>query len=255
MGRSLNQNNINFYNMHGWVVEKNIFSDGEIKNIKKEINSFLKENIKSYHGRDINFFNDVPDINTVNSFHRMDDCPFVKKLALNSKIYDISKKYLNSKKPDLRACELFAKPRLNGLPAPIHQDNFYWCVNDANALTVWLALDETNEKNGGVFYYDGSHKYGIFEHVPSYAKGSSQKIKNSKTLKKYEISTPKLNIGDCVIHHCLTAHGSKENKSKKNRRGLTFQFKSENSFYDDELKIIYEKSLNSQILRRNSNIK
>ena len=41
----------------------------------------------------------------------------------------------------------------------------------------------------------------------------------------------------------------------KNRRGLTFQFKSENSFYDDELKIIYEKSLNSQILRRNSNIK
>ena len=67
-------------------------------------------------------------------------------------------------------------------------------MNDANALTVWLALDETNEKNGGVFYYDGSHKYGILEHVPSYAKGSSQKIKNNKALKKYKISTPKPNI-------------------------------------------------------------
>ena len=40
MGRSLNQDSIDFFNMHGWVVEKNIFSEGEIKNIKKEINVF-----------------------------------------------------------------------------------------------------------------------------------------------------------------------------------------------------------------------
>ena len=255
MGRSLKKENIEFYKSHGWVVERKIFSDTEIEKIKKEINIFLKKNINIYNGRDINFFNDTPDINNINSFHKMDDCSFIKKIDLNSKIYDISKKYLNSKKPDLRACELFAKPRLNGLSAPIHQDNFYWCVNDANALTIWLALDETSEKNGGVFYYDGSHKDGVFEHVPSYAKGSSQTIKNKNTLEKYNISIPKLNIGDCVIHHSLTAHGSKENKSKNNRRGLTFQFKSENSFYDNELKIIYEKSLNSQILSRNSNFK
>ena len=69
--------------MDGWL-KKIYFQKVKLKIYKKKL-MFLKENIKSYHGRDINFFNDKPDINTVNSFHRMDDCSFVKKLALNSK--------------------------------------------------------------------------------------------------------------------------------------------------------------------------
>ncbi len=245
------KNKINFFNANGWVIEREIFSSGEIKKIKEEIDSFLRDNINNYKGRDINFVNDVKDLNNLNSFHKMDDCNYIKKIALNSKIYEISKKYLSSKKPDLRACELFAKPKLYGLSAPVHQDNFYWCVNDANALTIWLALDDTCEENGGVFYYDGSHKGGILEHTASFAKGSSQKIKDYAQLKTYNLSIPKLNKGDCIIHHSLTAHGSKENKTDKNRRGLTFQYKSEKSFYDNKLKLKYENSLNIQILSRN----
>ena len=251
MERSLNKDNLTFFNNNGWVVERNIFSISEINTIKEKINIFLKKNMSEYKGRDINYFNEVPSIENINSFHKMDDCIFIQKLALESKIFEISKRYLGSKKPDLRACELFAKPKWNGLSAPVHQDNFYWCVNDANALTIWLALDETNEENGGVFYYDGSHKNGILEHTPSFAKGSSQKIKNKIELKKYNLSMPKLDKGDCIVHHSLTAHGSRENKSNKNRCGLTFQYKSENSYYDSELKSKYEKSLNSQISTRN----
>ena len=55
----------------------------------------------------------------------------------------------------------------NGMPAPIHQDNFYWCVDGSNALTVWIALEDSGKKNGGIFYYDGTHKLGVLEHKPS----------------------------------------------------------------------------------------
>ena len=247
---NLKKKNFKLFENNGWIVEKNVFTPEEVKNIKKQILKFLKKNIKNYKGRDINFSNEKFELENINSFHKMDDFIYVKKLALESKIYDISKKYLNSKKPDLRACEFFAKPKITGLAAPIHQDNYYWCVNDSNALTIWLALDETSEKNGAVYYYDGSHKYGIFEHMPSFAKGSSQTIKNIKDLKRYQISTPKLEIGDCLIHHSLTVHGSKENKSNKNRWGLTFQFKSENSYYVRDLKLKYEESLKNQIAIR-----
>ena len=47
--------------------------------------------------------------------------------------------------------ELFAKPAFKGLPSPIHQDNYYWCIDDANALTMWIAMDDSGEKNGGYF--------------------------------------------------------------------------------------------------------
>ncbi len=234
----------------GWIVEKRIFNKSEINIIKSKINLFLEKNINKYSGRDINFFHKKKKVNEINSFHKMDDCKFIKKIAFSKKIYDISKKYLNSKKPDLRASELFAKPKFYGLAAPIHQDNFYWCVNDANAITIWIALDKSNKENGGVFYFDGSHLNGILDHTQSFSKGSSQKIKNENELAKYNKSYPSLEIGDCLIHHSLVAHGSARNKSSENRSGLTFQYKSENSFYHKNLIDKYEKSLSNQIKLR-----
>tara|TARA_B100000787_G_C16184155_1_gene293607 strand:+ start:1052 stop:1795 length:744 start_codon:yes stop_codon:yes gene_type:complete len=244
------ESNFTQYKNRGWAIERNVYSKIEIKDIKENIKKFLTKNLENYSGRDINFFSDKVEIESINSFHKMDDCHYVRQLALSNKIYNISKKYLEAKKPDLRACELFAKPKLKGLAAPIHQDNYYWCVNDANALTIWLALDKSSKENGGVFYYDGSHKNGVFEHTPSNEKGSSQKIKDKNLLKKFSISTPDIEIGDCIIHHSLTAHGSDANESGSNRSGLTFQFKSDESYYDKELKNSYERSLNKQISNR-----
>ena len=59
--------------------------------------------------------------------------------------------------------------------------------------------------------------------------------------------TPNLNPGDCLVHHCLTAHGSNRNKSNFSRKGFTFQFKDFNSKIDIKQKKIYEKSLYKQL--------
>ena len=81
-----------------------------------------------------------------------------------------------------RACELFTKPSKIGLAAPIHQDNYYWAVKGSNALTLWIALEASKRNNGCVHYYDGSHEYGILDHEPSFAKGSSQKVSDIKKI-------------------------------------------------------------------------
>ena len=133
---------------------------------------------------------------------------------------------------------------------PPHQDNFYWNVRRNKALTIWIALSPSTAKNGGVFYYAGSHKEGILKHTPSFEKGTSQKIKNLKRLNKFKKLVPKLEVGDALVHHCLVVHGSKKNSSNISRRGLTFQFKDKNSQYD-KIKINnYEKELKIQIKKR-----
>ena len=43
MERSLNKDNLTFFNNNGWVVERNIFSISEINTIKEKINIFLKK--------------------------------------------------------------------------------------------------------------------------------------------------------------------------------------------------------------------
>ena len=94
------------------------------------------------------------------------------------------------KEPELRASEYFAKPKKKGLPAPTHQDNFYWKVKNNKGLTMWIALCPSDYKNGGVYYYNGSHKKGVLPHKASLAKGTSQMIKNISSLKKFKKITP-----------------------------------------------------------------
>ena len=47
---------------------------------------------------------------------------------------------------------------------------------------MWIALEKSGKNNGGVFYYNGSHKLGWLKHIPSNSKGSSQKIESLKKL-------------------------------------------------------------------------
>ena len=236
----------------GWVKIKGFFSKKEIQSINNRINLFLKKNLKKYEGRDVNFSKEDINLNEINSFHKLSDAKWLRLLAKKKKIKDLSKYFIETKDTELRACELFAKPAKIGLPAPIHQDNFYWCVKNNRAITAWIAIDNCTKKNGAIFYFNGSHKLGVVEHEPSNQKGSSQKVKKIHKYNKYKIETPNLKIGDCLVHHCLVMHGSTKNTSEKSRRGFTFQFKDSNSKYDLKKKKLYERSLKKQLQERKS---
>ena len=234
------------YNKNGWTVIRNFFSKKEIENYENKIQNFLTKKINSYSGRDINFVSNKKEIREINSFHKMHDLSWVRQFSKQKKILILIKKFLNSS-PELRASELFFKPKKIGLPAPDHQDNFYWKVKNNNALTIWISLSRSDHKNGGIHYYNGSHKFGILRHKPSFAKGSSQKVHNRKFLKKFKKCTPKLNKGDILVHHVLVVHGSKKNLSNRSRKGWTLQFKDKNSVYDKKAIKLYEKNLYKQI--------
>ena len=239
-----------FFKKNGWCVIKNFFSKKELEKAKKKIFQFFKKNINNYSGRDINFVGTEKKFSKLNSFHKLEECDYFKTLSQKKKILLIPKYLLSSKKLSLRACELFAKPSKIGLAAPVHQDNYYWCIKNHKALTMWISLNKVSKKNGGVFYFNGSHNHGIFDHVPSYKKGSSQKVANRNFLKKFKMSYPKLEAGDVLIHHSLVVHGSSKNISNNSRRGWTIQFKDKNANYDLEHIKNYEKSLNKQIKLR-----
>ena len=239
------------FHANGWILVKKIFSQKEVTEINKKIDSFLKKNIKKYNGKSINFTNNRQEakITNINSFHNLSDSPFIKNKSKNIKITDIVKKLLEAK-PKYIASELFAKPAEKGLQSPMHQDNYYWCIKNGNALTVWVALDSVSSKNGGLRYYNCTHKLGVVKHEPSFAKGSSQKVSNIKKYKKYKQICPKLSPGDALFHHSELIHGSSANKSGLRRRGLTFQFKDSKAKYDIMMKKKYSESLNKQIILR-----
>ncbi len=236
------------YKDDGFIVYKNLLTTQEIKDAKRSLENFIERYSKKMADRDINFTKE----GNINSIHNMNEWSWTKDLQKNKKVREIAK-YLLEDDPEDFGAELFAKPAKVGLASPMHQDNYYWCVDDSNALTMWIALDDSGKKNGGVYYYLKTNKLGLLEHKPSYAPGSSQTIKYEDSMKLFEKETPELKAGDCLIHNTLVVHGSEKNESELSRRGWTIRFKGKKSGIDKYLKERYERELKSQIIERKKN--
>ena len=198
----------------------------------------LAKNLSKLKVRDINTIN-----NKINSLHALKTSKELMSFANKNKIMNIGRFLLNED-CYVNAIELFAKPAKIGLKSPVHQDNAYWCLTKPKGLTMWIALTTANKKNGGIFYYVGTHNLNNLSHVPSHIKGSSQMInpKIVKNLDKKKIKYyPSLEKGDACIHHAYICHGSGVNKSSRPRKGLTIQMFSNKSRKDISMQKKYEK--------------
>jgi phytanoyl-CoA hydroxylase len=234
------------YDKNGWIMVPKVFTESEVLDVLERLKLFIATNKEKFLDREINYVDGV--VNSLHCLHKYED-PFFKKIQENQEIKKFIS-YLLEDEAECRGGEAFLKPAQKGLPSPMHQDNYYWCVDEDRALTCWIALDDVDASNGGVNYYSGSHKLGVLAHEASYAPGSSQKIKPELLKNLGQPVCPTLKKGDMLIHHSLTVHGSSANTSGRSRRGMTIQYKGLHAGYDIEKKLNYEKSLQEQINSR-----
>ena len=237
------------YEKKGFVVYKNLISKRNLLEMNKSLGFFTKK-YKAKNKKNMNLTN-----KKINSIHNMEDWIWIKKLRKDKTIIEIIKALIKEKAKNFGS-EFFAKPARHGLKSPVHQDNFYWSLSPLNknkGLTIWISLNKSDKRNGGVFYFKGSHKIGLLNHVPSHAPGSSQTVKNLKKLKRFRKVYPKLNPGDCLIHNTMVAHGSETNKSNSPRKGITLRYVPKKSKFNKSHKNKYLQSLKKQIYLRENN--
>jgi len=233
------------YSNDGFAIIRKLISPNEIKSIKIDLSKHIEKQKKILKGRDINFTKD----GSVNSIHMMDNWKWTKKIQNDPKLKNLAEFFLDEK-PVNYGAELFAKPAKTGRYVPAHQDNYYWAIDDANALTFWIALDKTSKKNGGIYYYKKTNQLGLLEHAPSFAPGSSQTLKYPNSMKHFKKVIPSLMPGDCIVHNVLVVHGSEKNTSNEPRMGWTVRYKSIKSKKDKFQEKKYLEELEMQIKGR-----
>tara|TARA_Y100000590_G_scaffold470736_1_gene669015 strand:- start:11180 stop:11968 length:789 start_codon:yes stop_codon:yes gene_type:complete len=234
------------YDKNGFVLCKQLINKKYLNFINNELIKFLNRNSKKLKGREINF---VQGTKLINSVHNLKKFKPIKSIQSEKKIIQLVRFFIEEKISNFGG-ELFAKPPRFGLAVPIHQDNFYWNLDDGKGLTIWIALNDSNTKNGAIFYFKKSHKIGLLEHKKSYVPGSSQTVKYTKVCDYFKKVTPILKKGDVLIHNSLILHGSKKNNSNNPRLGLTVRFKTKSSKVNLFLKKNYEKQLKTQNFKR-----
>ena len=125
--------------------------------------------------------------------------------------------------------QFFSKEPKDGSVVPWHQDAQYWPLSPANAVTVWLAIFDTDEENGAMKVVSESHKLGKFVHTKNNAKNLvlNQEVSFDQ-LDKEKIVSLNLKAGQISLHNDALLHGSEANNSDRRRCGVTMRFSPTN---------------------------
>lgn len=117
--------------------------------------------------------------------------------------------------------QLFCKPAQHGGVVAWHQDYSYWTRTQPMAhLSCWIGLDDTDESNGCLQYVPGSHKWNLLP-ITGLA-GDMHAIRQVLSDEQWDAlqhPTPiVLKKGEAAFHHPLMVHGSRENRTDRQRR-------------------------------------
>lgn len=126
--------------------------------------------------------------------------------------------------------QLFEKHPKISKPTRWHQDQAYFKVKPANAITFWISLDVIGPTNGPISYILGSHKHSNLLH-DRYSKDTTFRVRSGVPGLSLCVHDPQKELGDTIkevpfytepgdvlAHHCLTLHQADKNRSEHLRR-------------------------------------
>ncbi|MEU8540504.1 phytanoyl-CoA dioxygenase family protein [Streptomyces sp. NPDC048717] len=101
----------------------------------------------------------------------------------------------------------------------LHQDNRYWHLDPAEAVTVWMALDDATLDNGCVRYVLGSHHWGRVAHTRPEEGSVLVEAHSEQETVAYPVPA-----GSALVHHANILHGSGPNLTDGPRRAYALVF-------------------------------
>ncbi len=117
------------------------------------------------------------------------------------------------------------KPARSGAPTPWHQDEAYWNpAEDANALSVWMPLQEATLENGCMQFVPGSQKEPI---IPHRSIGGDVRVHGLEIDADIDVSHSvacPLPAGGATFHSARTLHFTGANHSAVPRRAYILTF-------------------------------
>ena len=231
----------------GFLKIPSFFNTAELSEIEKNLGRFVRELIPALAPAEV-FYEDKNLSGSLKQIQRMHEHDSFFFNLFHEKLKRLAEKLLDESVV-AKNLQYFNKPPVLSQATPPHQDAFYFKLEPCSALTMWLALDVVDKKNGCVRYVKGSHKNGLRSHRKTKTLGFSQEISDFGTDadKSGEVICS-AKPGDLLIHHAMTIHRAEANTSKmRSRRALGFIFYGKSAVEDVEANRKYKQKLESEL--------
>jgi len=206
---NLSDQQINFYNEKGYVAPIDALSIQEANEIRREIETIEKKWPNALEGIGRNYVHMIS--------------PVFNNVCLNNKILDAVESIIGK---NILICgtTLFIKNANEKEFVSFHQDAKYIGLEPHNWVTAWIAVTDSNEENGCMRMWSGSHKGKLKNHEQKFDEDNL--LTRGQTIENVPIEETDpvvLKAGQMSLHHPTVIHGSGLNKSKDRRIGFVVQ--------------------------------
>ena len=157
----------------------------------------------------------------------LDRDPVLAAIAADDRLVAIARSVLPGE-PEPFGATFVVKAPHTGLPALWHQDGHPWRERGiAEAVTLWVAIDEATAENGCLRVIPGSHRLDAQPlrpnaDVPSIFGAEVDPALVDESLAVDVVLAP----GDVSVHHPNLLHGSGPNATERQRRALALRYRT-----------------------------
>lgn len=228
----LTQDQINFYNEHGYLRIPQVYNAAEIEELSDEMDRLVQDwamKDASWTGPWRQAYMD-PETEKKSKLVAMHDLHFYSSAWMRAVTHPIvagAMSDLLGPDVELHHSTMHIKPPQTGHPFPMHQDNPFYEHSDGRYVDILVHLDDTFHENGEIRFLDGSHKLGALEHVVRNPDGTpcTPHLPVAQYPLADTVAVP-AKRGDLVIFNIYTIHGSYINTTREPRRLVRVGYRS-----------------------------
>jgi phytanoyl-CoA hydroxylase len=118
-----------------------------------------------------------------------------------------------------------------GNPTAWHLDDPFWSFDSADAISIWIALDDATIENGCLWYLPGSNRSASFELTPIGENFGALFDQYPEWLGLEPVAAP-CPAGGAIFHNGLIAHAAGANMTPRPRRAMTCAFMPDGARYN-----------------------
>jgi phytanoyl-CoA hydroxylase len=229
------------FQTQGYVVVRQFLPPADFAELQRELQRYITQVVPQLPEGDA-FYHDRARPETLKQMSRIENDPFFAQFIQHPAWQNLASELLGEP-ATCQGTEWFNKPPATDHPTPPHQDNYYFCLQPPQVLTMWLALDPVDAENGCLRYIPGSHHEGLRPHGRTKTLGFSQGISNYTDADRAREVQILAQPNDLLVHHGNMIHRADPNTSPtRHRRSFALVFRGASARRDD---VAFRKYLDS----------
>lgn len=236
--RLLTQEQVNFYQENGFVQVDDVLSRNELEELRQYLEEVMTE--KS----DLSLQTDQKG----GSYYRVlnqrvnvwRDHAGMGKYSFHPRFAQMAMELTQSEGIRFFHDHALWKMPGDSKPTPWHQDFPYWPMNETGAMSIWIALDDVDERNGCMMFVPGSHKVGKLNHINLADPQDLFEYVHGTDIDKVKPVKVPLKAGSCTFHDGLTFHYAHANVTDKPRRALAIIYMPDGTTFNGKKHVVTE---------------